>query len=104
MRNYIHVMLCANMFVAQLLFVVGVERTENEVSVSAVLLSSSSSPSLPQYMCSVFAVVLHYMFIVVFMWMLMEGVVMYIVLVKVFVHKQGLYIATFTVISYGVCV
>ena len=31
MRNYIHVMLCANMFVAQLLFVVGVERTENKV-------------------------------------------------------------------------
>ena len=32
MRNYIHVMLCANLFAAQLVFVVGVERTENEVS------------------------------------------------------------------------
>ena len=31
MRNYIHVMLCANLFAAQLMFVVGVERTENEV-------------------------------------------------------------------------
>ena len=31
MRNYIHVMLCANLFAAQLVFVVGVERTENEV-------------------------------------------------------------------------
>ena len=31
MRNYIHIMLCANLFAAQLLFVVGVERTENEV-------------------------------------------------------------------------
>ena len=31
MRNYIHVMLCANLFVAQLVFVVGVERTENKV-------------------------------------------------------------------------
>ena len=31
MRNYIHVMLCANLFAAQLVFVVGVERTENKV-------------------------------------------------------------------------
>ena len=31
MRNYIHIMLCANLFAAQLVFVVGVERTENKV-------------------------------------------------------------------------
>ena len=31
MRGYIHVMLCGSMFAAQLLFVVGVERTENKV-------------------------------------------------------------------------
>ena len=31
MRNYIHVMLCANLFAAQLVFVLGVERTENKV-------------------------------------------------------------------------
>ena len=31
MRNYIHCMLCANLIAAQLVFVVGVERTENEV-------------------------------------------------------------------------
>ena len=31
MRNYIHVMLCANLFATQLVFVVGVERTENKV-------------------------------------------------------------------------
>ena len=28
MRNYIHVMLCSNLFIAQLLFVVGIEQTE----------------------------------------------------------------------------
>ena len=39
MRNYIHCMLCANLIAAQLVFVVGVERTENEVK--SVLLSSS---------------------------------------------------------------
>ena len=31
MHNYIHCMLCANLIAAQLMFVVGVERTENEV-------------------------------------------------------------------------
>ena len=39
MRNYIHCMLCANLIAAQLVFVVGVERTENEVT-SVLLLSS----------------------------------------------------------------
>ena len=46
MRNYIHVMLCANMFVAQLLFVIGVGQTNNEVCESnyyfAVFLSLCS--------------------------------------------------------------
>lgn len=32
MRNYIHVMLCCNLFVSQLLFLVGVEQTSNLVS------------------------------------------------------------------------
>ena len=31
MRSYIHVMLCANMFVAQLVFIVGADKTENKV-------------------------------------------------------------------------
>ena len=31
MRNYIHCMLCGSMFTAELLFTVGINRTENEV-------------------------------------------------------------------------
>ena len=31
MRNYIHCMLCGSMFTAQLLFIVGIDKTENEV-------------------------------------------------------------------------
>ena len=31
MRNYIHCMLCGSMFTAQLVFTVGINRTENEV-------------------------------------------------------------------------
>ena len=32
MRSYIHVMLCSNLLIAQLLFVVGIEQTEYWVS------------------------------------------------------------------------
>jgi hypothetical protein len=52
--------------------------------------------------CSAVAVVLHYLFLVSFMWMLMEGVILYIVLVKVFIQKsKKYYLALFTILSYG---
>ena len=54
-----------------------------------------------QAVCQSIAVVLHYSFLVTFMWMLMEGVVLYVALVKVFVTKPRRYIISFTVISYG---
>ena len=54
-----------------------------------------------QIVCQSIAVVLHYSFLVTFMWMLMEGVVLYVALVKVFVTKPRRYIISFTVISYG---
>lgn len=54
-----------------------------------------------QNVCRTIAVVLHYSFLVTFMWMLMEGVVLYVALVKVFVTKPRRYIISFTVISYG---
>ena len=80
--------------------VVGVERTENEVK--SLLLSFPHHPfSCTQAVCSAIAVLLHYLFLVVFMWMLMEGVVLYVALVKVFVKYYKRYIATFTVASYG---
>ena len=116
MRNYIHVMLCANLFAAQLLFVVGVERTENEVHVcmkqiivymlciclhAFISLISLLYLSPAQAVCSAIAVLLHYMFLVVFMWMLMEGVVLYVALVVVFVKHRMRYIAGFTIASYG---
>ena len=52
-------------------------------------------------MCSGIAVVLQYMFLVTFMWMLMEGVVLYVALVKVFVKHKRRYVIGFTVASYG---
>ena len=48
------------------------------------------------------AIALHYLFLVSFMWMLMEGVVLYVLLVKVFVEgSQRRYIIQFSITSYG---
>ena len=62
-------------------------------------------PSLPilslKVGCQVVAVLLHYLFMVTFMWMLMEGVVLYVALVRVFTKHQARYIAAFTIVSYG---
>ena len=60
---------------------------------------SSVIPS--QVGCQVVAVLLHYFFLVTFMWMLMEGVVLYVALVRVFDKKKTSYIIAFTAISYG---
>ena len=54
-----------------------------------------------QAVCSAIAVLLHYLFLVVFMWMLMEGVVLYVALVKVFIKQNKRYIVGFTITSYG---
>ncbi|XP_064387611.1 adhesion G protein-coupled receptor E2-like isoform X3 [Halichondria panicea] len=83
MRNFIHVNLCGCLFIAQLLFVTTVDKTDNVV------------------FCQSIAVVLHYAFLVTFMWMLMEGVVLYVVLVQVFVKRPKLYMAFFALVSYG---
>ena len=110
MRNYIHIMLCANLFVAQLLFVVGIERTEDEVYNSHSLLSSRNvrnvvmkvlSYTPQQAVCMGISVTLQYLFLVTFMWMLMEGVVLYVSLVRVFVTHTKRYITAFTLASYG---
>ena len=101
MRNYIHIMLCTNLFAAQLLFVVGVNRTENKVVQVVYFFCFFDSLVCIQAVCSAIAVLLHYMFLVVFMWMLMEGVVLYVALVKVFVKHQKRYIFGFTLASYG---
>ena len=47
------------------------------------------------------AVLLHYLYLVSFMWMLMEGVVLYVVLVKVFAKKSKKLLIFFAVLSYG---
>ena len=87
MRNYIHINLCINLGIAQLIFVAGVDQ--------------SASDHVPIH-CQVIAVLLHYFFLVSFMWMLMEGVVLYIILIKVFVTNTKKYVFAFTIASYGI--
>lgn len=65
-----------------------------------IIVCSFFFPS-PQEVCQAIAIVLQYLFLAAFMWMLMEGVVLYVVLVRVFVKRQRKYISAFTIISYG---
>ena len=44
------------------------------------------------------------MFLVTFMWMLMEGVVLYVALVRVFIKHPKHYIMCFTLLSYGMLI
>ena len=34
MRNYIHIMLCVNLIIAQLIFIIGIDKTENMVCIN----------------------------------------------------------------------
>ena len=87
MRNYIHIHLCINLMIAQLIFVVGIDQ--------------SGGDHVPVH-CQVIAVLLHYFFLVSFMWMLMEGVVLYFILIRVFVGNTKKHILAFTLASYGI--
>ncbi|XP_064406830.1 adhesion G protein-coupled receptor L3-like isoform X2 [Halichondria panicea] len=86
MRNYIHINLCVSLILAQLMFVSGV---------------TPHGGGMVDPGCRTAAVLMHYLFLVSFMWMLMEGVVLYVALVKVFVKNQKRYIMGFTIFSYG---
>ena len=88
MRNFIHINLCISLGIAQIIFVAGVDK-------------SSPTGDVPAH-CQAIAVLLHYFFLVSFMWMLMEGVVLYVALVKVFAkHEKKLWMLVYAVISYG---
>nr|XP_021322317.1 adhesion G protein-coupled receptor L2 isoform X1 [Danio rerio] len=65
-RNTIHKNLCINLFIAELLFLVGINMTE------------------PPIVCSVIAGVLHFFFLAAFSWMCLEGVQLFLMLVEVF--------------------
>lgn len=65
-RNTIHKNLCINLFLAELLFLVGIDKTQYEIA------------------CPIFAGLLHYFFLAAFSWLCLEGVHLYLLLVEVF--------------------
>ena len=91
MRDYIHAQLCMTLSIAQIMFVAGIEPHLDEGHIVG---------GVPVG-CRLVAILLHYWFLVSFMWMLMEGVVLYVALVRIFVSHHTRYIAAFTIASYG---
>uniref|UniRef100_A0A3P8VU71 Adhesion G protein-coupled receptor L2-like n=1 Tax=Cynoglossus semilaevis TaxID=244447 RepID=A0A3P8VU71_CYNSE len=65
-RNTIHKNLCLNLFIGELIFLVGINMTE------------------PKLVCSIIAGALHFCFLAAFSWMCLEGVQLYLMLVEVF--------------------
>ncbi|XP_062984984.1 adhesion G protein-coupled receptor L3 [Elgaria multicarinata webbii] len=82
-RNTIHKNLCISLFVAELLFLIGINRADQPIA------------------CAVFAALLHFFFLSAFTWMFLEGVQLYIMLVEVFEseHSRRKY---FYLVGYGV--
>ncbi|KAM5148331.1 adhesion G protein-coupled receptor L2 isoform 3-T3 [Mantella aurantiaca] len=65
-RNTIHKNLCINLFIAEFIFLVGIDKTNHEIA------------------CPIFAGFLHFFFLASFAWMCLEGVQLYLMLVEVF--------------------
>ncbi|KAG8555293.1 hypothetical protein GDO81_017657 [Engystomops pustulosus] len=65
-RNTIHKNLCINLFIAESLFLISIDKTSNVIA------------------CAILAGFLHYFFLVAFAWMCLEGVQLYLMLVEVF--------------------
>ena len=61
----------------------------------------TSSGVVLQAGCAAVAIILHYFFLTAFMWMLMKGIVLYVLLVKVFAQIDWKYYTAFTLLSYG---
>uniref|UniRef100_A0A8R1TJV8 G_PROTEIN_RECEP_F2_4 domain-containing protein n=1 Tax=Onchocerca volvulus TaxID=6282 RepID=A0A8R1TJV8_ONCVO len=70
-RHMIHRNLCFCLLLAELVFVIGIDRTGNKM------------------ICRAVAVALHYLFLAAFCWMLLEGYQLYLMLVQVFETDEG---------------
>ncbi|KAF5904624.1 adhesion G protein-coupled receptor L3 isoform X1, partial [Clarias magur] len=70
-RNTIHKNLCISLFIAETLFLTGINHTDQPI------------------VCAVFAALLHFFFLAAFTWMFLEGVQLYIMLVEVFESEHS---------------
>ena len=71
--HHIHRQLALALCLAQVVFLIGVDRT--------------SVPS-PDWLCTSIAAILHYLLLVTFAWQLVEGIHLYLFVVKVFFNEK----------------
>uniref|UniRef100_A0A8C5HDH1 Adhesion G protein-coupled receptor L2 n=1 Tax=Gouania willdenowi TaxID=441366 RepID=A0A8C5HDH1_GOUWI len=89
-RNTIHKNLCINLFIAELIFLIGIDMTKPEIG------------------CAIIAGILHFFFLASFSWMCLEGVQLYLMLVEVFEseysRKKYYYVCGYLFPAIVVCV
>nr|XP_014345683.1 PREDICTED: adhesion G protein-coupled receptor L4 [Latimeria chalumnae] len=81
-RTTIHKNLCCSLFLAELLFLVGINMNTNKV------------------LCSIIAGLLHYFFLAAFAWMCIEGIHLYLIVVGV-IYNKGFLHRNFYIFGYG---
>ncbi|KAM4721668.1 adhesion G protein-coupled receptor L4 [Rhinophrynus dorsalis] len=80
-RITIHKNLCCALFLAELLFIIGINMTKNKL------------------LCAVFAGLLHYFFLAAFAWMCIEGIHLYLIVVGV-IYNRGFLHKNFYIFGY----
>ncbi|XP_065910728.1 serine-rich adhesin for platelets-like [Dysidea avara] len=80
--TFVHINLCATLFIAHLLLIL------------ICLIADKAG-------CAAVAILIHYFFLASFMWLLMEVVVLYIILIKVFEKVTWKHYIIITLLSYG---
>lgn len=120
-RTTIHKNLCCSLFMAEFIFLVGINMTAHKVSrggrgrVTGPQRARARAPAAkgprkqsflcafpapPQLFCSVIAGLLHYFFLAVFAWMCIEGIHLYLIVVGV-VYNKGFLHRNFYIFGYG---
>ncbi|XP_006919413.1 adhesion G protein-coupled receptor L4 [Pteropus alecto] len=80
-RTTIHKNLCCNLFLAELVFLIGINTNSNKL------------------FCSIIAGLLHYFFLAAFAWMCIEGIHLYLIVVGV-IYKKGFLHKNFYIFGY----
>ncbi|XP_056388582.1 adhesion G protein-coupled receptor L4 isoform X1 [Hyla sarda] len=80
-RTTIHKNLCCALFLAELLFIIGINMTKNKL------------------LCAIFAGLLHYFFLAAFAWMCIEGIHLYLIVVGV-IYNRGFLHKNFYIFGY----
>lgn len=112
-RTTIHKNLCCSLFMAEFIFLVGINMNTHKVSVGGggrrlgnrtkrtmEVRVSLLFPLPVQVFCSVIAGLLHYFFLAAFAWMCIEGIHLYLIVVGV-IYNKGFLHRNFYIFGYG---